>query len=367
MSSSSAPTDTESILSTGGAQGSPIFTPSSNNPYMLVRKAYSPTTPNIESKPFEDPLETEDPQPLSPTLAHPSLDYTSATPHTDDESESFETSETRVTSSPSPTPPADPTSPPSPQRPLLAQASPTPTPPRPFYYHCCNQFHKEVLDPFRKICVWKKAVGFLGSLPVPLQHMEWKPDSEGNFGKKEEGDGQWHAEIRLTDPYGNVYDQASSGQEKEVKVLLSIGMEEEDETLFHTMAMWRITALTKEKNGEKLVKRELLVSLKGEFYFVKFIINPKDDDVEKSVILGRSFMRLAKGIADFVNRVITLHPELDPFLDNSEETEKFKDDWDNLLDIDFGDIPEIDEAGLPPFICKIGKSKRNKKRALENF
>ncbi|GJS96383.1 hypothetical protein Tco_0803351 [Tanacetum coccineum] len=48
---------------------------------------------------------------------------------------------------------------------------------------------------------------FLGSLPVPLQHMEWKPDYKGNFCKKEEGDGQWHAEIRLTDPYRNVYDQ----------------------------------------------------------------------------------------------------------------------------------------------------------------
>ncbi|GKB41060.1 hypothetical protein Tco_0886002 [Tanacetum coccineum] len=27
------------------------------------------------------------------------------------------------------------------------------------------------------------------------------------FNKKEEGNGQWHAEIRLTDPYGNIYDQ----------------------------------------------------------------------------------------------------------------------------------------------------------------
>nr|GEW91172.1 E3 ubiquitin-protein ligase COP1-like isoform X2 [Tanacetum cinerariifolium] len=40
---------------------------------------------------------------------------------------------------------------------------------------------QEVINPFRKICVWKKAVGFLGSLPVPLQHMEWKPDYKGNF------------------------------------------------------------------------------------------------------------------------------------------------------------------------------------------
>ncbi|GJX15439.1 hypothetical protein Tco_0216271 [Tanacetum coccineum] len=115
-----------------------------------------------------------------------------------------------------------------------------------------------------------------------------------------------------------------------------------------------------EKNREKLVKRELLVSLKGEFYFVKFIINSDEDDVEPSVIFGRSFMRLTKGIADFRNGIITIHPELDPFLDNSKETKKFEDDWDHLLDIDFGDIPEIDEAGLPPFVSKMGKSERNK-------
>ncbi|GJX41354.1 hypothetical protein Tco_0256344 [Tanacetum coccineum] len=122
-----------------------------------------------------------------------------------------------------------------------------------------------------------------------------------------------------------------------------------------------------EKNGEKLVKRELLVSLKREFYFVKFIVNPEEDDVEPNVILGRLFMRLTKRIADFGNRVITIHPELDPFLDNSEDTEKFEDDWDHLLDIDFGDIPEINEAGLPPFVCKMRKSKRKKKRAIVKF
>ncbi|GJR49654.1 hypothetical protein Tco_1400175 [Tanacetum coccineum] len=64
-----------------------------------------------------------------------------------------------------------------------------------------------VLNPFQKVCVWKKVVKFLGSLPVPLQHVDWKPDYTGCFNKKEEGDGQWHAEIRLTDPYRNIYDQ----------------------------------------------------------------------------------------------------------------------------------------------------------------
>ncbi|GKB96377.1 hypothetical protein Tco_0982514 [Tanacetum coccineum] len=66
---------------------------------------------------------------------------------------------------------------------------------------------QEVLNPFWKVCVWKKAVGFLGSFPVTLQHLDWKPIYSGNFCRKEDGEGQWHAKIRLTDPYGNIYDQ----------------------------------------------------------------------------------------------------------------------------------------------------------------
>nr|GEV73564.1 hypothetical protein [Tanacetum cinerariifolium] len=84
--------------------------------------------------------------------------------------------------------------------------------PRPAQYLNCNDpmdrslALQEVLNPFRKVCVWKKVVCFLGSLPIPLQHVDWKPDYTLCFNKKEEGDGQWYAEIRLTDPYGNIYD-----------------------------------------------------------------------------------------------------------------------------------------------------------------
>ncbi|GKB33265.1 hypothetical protein Tco_0872666, partial [Tanacetum coccineum] len=68
---------------------------------------------------------------------------------------------------------------------------------------------------------------FLGSFPVPLQHMEWKPDYKGSFCKKEEGDGQWHAKIRLTDPYGNVYDQddeagSSSSRQKRARITKNV-------------------------------------------------------------------------------------------------------------------------------------------------
>nr|GEV95308.1 hypothetical protein [Tanacetum cinerariifolium] len=76
------------------------------------------------------------------------------------------------------------------------------------------------------------------------------------------------------------------------------------------------------KKGNKVLKKELIAALKGELYFFKFIINPEEDDVEPGVILGRSFMRLAKGIVDFE---------------------------------------------LPPLICKMGKSDGNTKRSMKNL
>ncbi|GJS38349.1 hypothetical protein Tco_0563392 [Tanacetum coccineum] len=57
---------------------------------------------------------------------------------------------------------------------------------------------QEVLNPFRKICVWKKVVSFLRSLPVALQHVEWKPDYTGCFNKKEDSDGQLWEETMMT-------------------------------------------------------------------------------------------------------------------------------------------------------------------------
>nr|GFB28243.1 hypothetical protein [Tanacetum cinerariifolium] len=58
---------------------------------------------------------------------------------------------------------------------------------------------------FWKISVWKKAVSFLGSLLVPLKNVNWKPCYKCLHTKEEEATGQWRVEIRLTDPYGNIY------------------------------------------------------------------------------------------------------------------------------------------------------------------
>ncbi|GJR25036.1 DNA-directed DNA polymerase [Tanacetum coccineum] len=110
------------------------------------------------------------------------------------------------------------------------------------------------------------------------------------------------------------------------------------------------------------MKKELLVALMGELYFVKFNINPEEDDVEPEVVFGRSFLRLTKGIVDFGNGIITIYPNIITFNDDND------DELDNLLaNIDVIDLPPLDITDIPPFMCSIGKSGRNKKQPLKNY
>ncbi|GJS64406.1 hypothetical protein Tco_0678970 [Tanacetum coccineum] len=67
---------------------------------------------------------------------------------------------------------------------------------------------ESVINPFRKIKMWKKAVSFLGSLPTKLRDVEWKPDYRMCYSNPELATGQWKIKIRLTDLYGNIYMQA---------------------------------------------------------------------------------------------------------------------------------------------------------------
>ncbi|GJY92932.1 hypothetical protein Tco_0508714 [Tanacetum coccineum] len=121
------------------------------------------------------------------------------------------------------------------------------------------------------------------------------------------------------------------------------------------------------KRGNKVVMKELIVALRGEIYFVKFIINPEEYDVKPGVIFRRSFLRMTKAITDFRAGTVTIYPEFDPFLEDIKEEEKSLDDWDHLLDFNLDDIPLLGEEELPPFVCKMEKSSRNKKRATENL
>ncbi|GKB45482.1 RNA-directed DNA polymerase, eukaryota [Tanacetum coccineum] len=105
-----------------------------------------------------------------------------------------------------------------------------------------------------------------------------------------------------------------------------------------------------EKEGQTFAKKELLVALRGELYFVKFIINPEEDDVQPGVVFGRSFLRLTKGIIDFENGIITDYPYIITFNDNSD------DYLDTILaNIDVSDLPPLDISDIPPFMCSTGK------------
>ncbi|GJS43396.1 hypothetical protein Tco_0568439 [Tanacetum coccineum] len=113
------------------------------------------------------------------------------------------------------------------------------------------------------------------------------------------------------------------------------------------------------KRGNKVVKKELIVALRGEFYFVKFIINPEEGCVDLEFFLERSFYAMmTKAITDFEVGTVTIYPEIDPFLEDIKEEEKSLDDWDHMLDFNLDDVPPLGEEELPPFVCKMGKSGR---------
>ncbi|GJU41599.1 hypothetical protein Tco_1194556 [Tanacetum coccineum] len=108
--------------------------------------------------------------------------------------------------------------------------------------------------------------------------------------------------------------------------------------------------------------QQKMVNWRGELYFVKFIINPKEDDVEPGIVFGRSFLRLTKGIVDFGNGIITIYPDIITFNDNSD------DELDDLLsNIDISDLPPLDITHIPPFMCSMGKNARNKKQPSKNY
>ncbi|GJZ82006.1 hypothetical protein Tco_0647000 [Tanacetum coccineum] len=162
------------------------------------------------------------------------------------------------------------------------------------------------------------------------------------------------------------HDIADRRKKKEAKAFTFYRMEMEDISERYDAPCFVIEHEV--KNGDKVVKKELIVSLRGEIYFVKFIIKFKEDDIEPGVVLGRSFLRLTKRIADFGNRIITIYPDLDPFIDDSNKANDSEVDWDVILEgIDFGEIPKIDGLELPPYVCNMGKSSRNKKKSSKNY
>nr|GEZ56741.1 hypothetical protein [Tanacetum cinerariifolium]GEZ56747.1 hypothetical protein [Tanacetum cinerariifolium]GEZ56970.1 hypothetical protein [Tanacetum cinerariifolium] len=153
----------------------------------------------------------------------------------------------------------------------------------------------------------------------------------GSSSEKVEGHGDWNAPE---------YTDATGSKEKKHAMVRSILAF--NENLISNEYAVKLCLDYEVKKGNKAVKKELIVTLKGELYFVKCIINPKEDDVEPVVIFGRSFMRLVNRIVDFGS-------------------------GDQLLDFNFDDIPQYGGEELSPFVCKMEKSSHNKKRSMKNL
>nr|GEX72036.1 hypothetical protein [Tanacetum cinerariifolium] len=93
------------------------------------------------------------------------------------------------------------------------------------------------------------------------------------------------------------------------------------------------------KKRKKLVNKELIVALKGELYFIKFIINPEEDDFELGVILGRSFLRIANGIIDFEER-----PVIETMAYNDKYRKILNEIWKDKVELDGKTMKEDGEA-----------------------
>nr|GFA11236.1 hypothetical protein [Tanacetum cinerariifolium] len=176
---------------------------------------------------------------------------------------------------------------------------------------------------------------------------------------KVEGPGDWNS-LKFQDT-------ANSKKNKETKGMVFYQMEtKEVSDRFVAPCFANRLEAYDVKRGNKVVKKEIIVALRGEIYFVKFIINPEEDDVEHGVIFGRSSLRMTKEITNFGVGTITIYPDSDPFLEETEGKEKSNHDWDHLLDFNINDVSLLVEEGLSPFVCRMGKNSHNKKRAMEN-
>ncbi|GJY46121.1 ribonuclease H-like domain-containing protein [Tanacetum coccineum] len=113
-------------------------------------------------------------------------------------------------------------------------------------------------------------------------------------------------------------------------------------------------------NGDKVMDRKLLILIKGELYFVDFIVNP-EDDVEPCVIFGQSFLKLVKSIIDFGNGILTIWPEAITIVSDDDELDAL------LASININELPPIDITNFPPFVCNIGKGLRNNKKPTKTY
>ncbi|GJU03892.1 retrotransposon ORF1 [Tanacetum coccineum] len=141
-------------------------------------------------------------------------------------------------------------------------------------------------------------------------------------------------------------DTANSGQKKETKAMVfyQIDTEEVSDRFVAPCFVNGLKAYDGEINlgvDENMISNEYELKL-----CLKHEVKRGNKVVKRSSL---SFLRMTKAITDFGAGTITIYPDIDPFLEETEEEEKINDDWDYLLDFNIDDIPLLGEEGLPPF------------------
>nr|GEV78763.1 hypothetical protein [Tanacetum cinerariifolium] len=133
-------------------------------------------------------------------------------------------------------------------------------------------------------------------------------------------------------------DIADSGKRKEVKALTFHRMETEEVCERYITPCFvegldaydGITDLEYEKN---MISNEFAVKLRLPY------------ELKKN---GERVVLLTKGIVDFGSGILTIYPDLTTF-------------------IDLDDLPPLDITDIPPFVCNMGKSSRNKKQPSKTY
>ncbi|GJZ50256.1 hypothetical protein Tco_0604446 [Tanacetum coccineum] len=169
---------------------------------------------------------------------------------------------------------------------------------------------------------------------------------------KVEGSGDWNS--------SEFQDTANSGQKKETNAMVFYQMDTK-EVSDRFVAPCFVSGLEGYDSEINLGVEENMISNE---YAVKLCL---EHEVKKETKWLRRNSLLHSEAKSILAGPITIYPDIDPFLKETKEKEKSNDDWDHLLDFNIDDIPLLGEEGLLPFVCKIRKSSRNKKRAIENL
>ncbi|GJU47368.1 hypothetical protein Tco_1204634 [Tanacetum coccineum] len=155
-------------------------------------------------------------------------------------------------------------------------------------------------------------------------------------------------------------DTTNSGEKNVVKAFTFYKMEMKeasDRYITHCF-MSRLHAY----NGEINLKNEK--NLISNEFSIKLLLDYEEKDGEK--IVKKEL--LTKGIVNFGNGVITIYPDLDSFRNDFDNSHDLGEDWDAIIEnVDFGNIPQLDGIDVPPFVCNMGKSSRNKKKPCGNY